>query len=502
MKPLLYQKALKLIEQGQIKSITVDIFDTILLNTYWPESLRNYHLAQIWLAQLHAHISPEITDYEIYDWYRFAKQLLEESDQPLRFDLYIETMVSLLCHKYNVQLTNDQQLELLITLISNELQFIINHTKINHHLIAQLSAIKQLAPKIKIYCASHTHLTSDQLKTICQISNITIFDGGTSTADLDQTNPTFADLLTELSKDLSAPYNLHISASRAECDSAVSNGSQAYHYHPVRLRGLRTLAGQATQFTINQAARFREVSHYRQDLKYITNEPAHVAAQTAALWHAQIATQLELCSKSSFLLPAEDPTLATQDNLIQAPDLDQDTIFRAFVWLLANHESSRWDAANLLKLLAKSAKITDRLALYRLCYDDSYTTSEFIINSREESTFWNSFLNEIRNNDAASIELLRQSYITVAQYLPRDDKKLYYINLSRDDSAWIFREFARLHNINNQIIDWRPSSISKNLTTDILNTDTNGGLAQTELAPDYYSQYILRSYFKKSSKLN
>lgn len=500
MKPTIYHKILSLIEQDQLTSITVDVLDTILLFNYWPDSLRLHELAQIWAPKFHQYLSPDITSYEISDWYRFAKQLLEDSDQPIRLDLCIETMVSLLCNKYGVELSGEQQLELLVALIADELRSIVDNSKVNRHLLNQLSAIKQLSPKVKIYCVSNSHLTCDQVKTLLQITKSNIFDNGVCTADFDKPEPTFTDLGLLLAKDFSFNANFHISASHAEYSAALKAGSLAYHYRPVRMRGLRTLAGQTVDTYHHRSAQRRENSRYQAPLNP-NSEIESIISQISKLWSCQLSTQLELCANSAFILPNTDSSLNNRNNLTQAPDLDQDTILRAFIWLLANHQSSRWDAANLLKILAKTTKLNTRIALYRLCYDDSYITSEFIINSREESAFYVSFLEEIRNNSSENIERLRQSYITAAKYLPRDDKKLYYINLTHDDSAWLFREFARLHDLTNNIVDWRPAGLPQNLTIPA-STPSEAGLSCTELAPDKYLRYVLQPRLNKLSKVD
>lgn len=497
MKPILYHKILKLVEQDQLQSITIDVFDTVLLFNSWPDSLRTSKLAKDWASRFRKFISEDVTDYEVYDWYRFTGQLLKDSDQPIRSDLQIETTVRLLCNKYHAKIDNNQKFEFLASLITDELSFMVDNTKINRSLIAQLSVIKQLAPKVKIYCSSNSRLTCDQVRTLMQINDIEIFDDGACTSDFDFPCPTFLDRANKLSKNFMPSANLHISASHEEYRAAIESGSMAYHYRPIRMRGLRTLIGQTIDSCTNQSA------HHRERLKtttFPTSELDHIIRQATDLWHCQILTQLDLCKDTAFLLPATDATLDSRDNLTQAPDLDQDTILRAFIWLLANHDSYRWDAASLLKLLIKSAGISNRLALYQLCYDSSYITSEFIINSREEDAFWSSFLSEIRNNSSENIELLRQSYITAAKYLPRDDKKLQFINLSHDHSAWLYREFARLHDLNNEIIDWRPAGLPHNITN-IPSEDREGNLlAHTELAPDKYFHKILQPRLNKLMK--
>lgn len=499
MKPTLYHKLLRLIEQNQLTSITIDIFDTILLFDYWPDSLRRYELSKIWAPKLQQYVSPDITDYEISDWYRSAKQLLEDSEQPIRLDLCIETMVSLLCHKYNLQLDSKLQLDLLIALITDELKFIVDNTKVNRHLVAQLSAIKQLSPKIKLYCLSNTHLTCDQVKTILQIAKIdNIFDSGVCTADFDTPNPSFSELTTQLNKNFILGTNFHISASHAAYSAALAAGSLAYHYRPVRMRGLRTLAGQIVDSYNQSSAQIRANSRYNPAINPHT-EADSIVSQISKLWSCQLYTQLELCAGSAFLLPTTEITIDGHANLTQASGLDQDTILRAFIWLLANHASARWDAASLLRILVKTVKIPNRLALYQLCYEDSYITSEFIINSRTEATFYEDFLNEIRSNSSDNIERLRQSYANVAQYLPRDDKKLYYINLYHDDSAWLFREFARLHGLPNTIIDWRPLQLPQNLAAALHHTP-DYELPHIELAPDRYLRCVLQPRLRQLAK--
>ncbi len=499
MKPTLYHKILKLATSGKINTITVDVFDTILLNDYWPNDLRYLDLANSWLPIIHRVISSQITAYELYDWRRFAQNELQHTHQPLRLDLWLDALINLLCHKYHIALTDDQHLELLASLITIELDFIIHNTQINHSLITQLSAVKQLIPKLKIYFITHSPLTSAQIKTLFTISHIQVFDGGISSSDL--TNDYSSDelyhvLLSNLSSKINPQTNLHIGDQHSrDCLTPRARGSYTLPYRPLRLRGLRTLIG------VN-ALRVRQtlaILRARRTDKSISAMQQHAIMNQ--LWSSQLTLATELNPQAHFLLTQGiAATQTSTDNIIHAPELDQTTIFRAFVWLLATYNSPRWNAAQVLKLLYQTLQLPHRRSLYQLCFDSDYAISQLAIDAYDDQTFWSAFLAELTAAPAEQIETLRQSYIIAVQYLPRDNQPLIYVTSTNDHAAMLFREFARLHQITTEITEWQLNPANHPPLTNLeTNEPTNENLPpHTELAPDQYYAKVIATKLPKN----
>ena len=56
------------IDSGDILTVTVDVFDTILLRKAWPEGLQFLEVADVMLPLFHKYINSSITAYEIYSW--------------------------------------------------------------------------------------------------------------------------------------------------------------------------------------------------------------------------------------------------------------------------------------------------------------------------------------------------------------------------------------------------------------------------------------------------
>ncbi len=511
MKPSLHTKITQKITQNHLKSLTLDIFDTILLHDYWPAELRYYDIAAKWLNILQKTIAPEITTFEILSHRLYARQQLLRQSQPLRIDLWLDIMIKLLCIKYQIQLSSEQHLELLASLISIELQFEINNSKPNQALIDSITAIKSLHPHLKVYFLADSHFTTAQIKTLMEISNITIFDNGISTGDLNSTKRSgdiFDQLAGQLTTDFDLTKNLHIGDQRLpDYLMPIAHGSQAIHYRPLRLRGLRTLIGKATFHLYNFTAHHREKSLY----SHSTNHWQTYDLLTSGLYRkwatdllfasaADTNTNYLLTGNIATKLVATLPDILDQDNITAAPELGRDTILRAFVWLLATQANSNWNAPNLLKLLAAQAGITNRSNLYQLCFPKNYIYSELAINSFTDDEFWSAFLAEISMGDPTNLQLLQNSYNIAIAALPQNYSKQQFVQLSDNNTGWLFAEFAKLHqnpaNIFTYILDTQNhyaanlEKIASTLTPhqekklQSLHAQNQSLIRQTNLAPD------------------
>lgn len=526
MKPTLYKKILKLINRHHLRTITVDVFDTILLNQYWPASLRNHDLARLWLPILQKAISPKITTYEIYSWHKFAQQELHHSHRPLRVDLWIDALVDLFCTKYNITLSNDQHLELLASLISTELEFTIHNTKPNLPLITQLTMLKQLHPDLKFYFLADTHFTAEQIKTLFDIFEINLFDGGLCSSDLGTTKQSgelYELLETQLSPKFDLAYNLHLGDQRlTDYLAPIAHDSFAIHYRPFRMRGLRTLVGQTAITTIEIATRLNANWDYQDliELHSIKNTPWQeygaltAQAQTLSAWQLYLAVELE--PETNFLLTGPTatqivrraPQLLDYSNLRLGVNLDQATLLQAYAWLLATYHSDHWNAANLFKLVANAAHYTKRQDLYQLCFTKDYAISDLAIQSFDDQTFWSALLHEIETSDTRYTEHLRFAYETVVQSLIQDNQPLCLVNFD-DDITTLYRNFAQLHGITNNIYQRHFSntrlSTSQFLPRRQAKIEQGGSkfiaaLQNSSLAPTEYFQAVLRKNFKRLSK--
>lgn len=529
MKPTLYSKLLKQIHRHQIQTLTIDVFDTILLNEYWPADLRDHDLTRKWLPILQTKISSKITSYEIYSWRKFAKQELLQAKRPLRIDLWVDALVELLCIKYHITLDHDQHLELLAALISAELEFVVNNTKPNLPLLAQLSSLKKLHPELKFYFLADSHLTAEQIKTIFDIFDIKLFDGGICSSDLGQTKKSgelYELLESQLAPKFDLTHNLHLGDELiADYQMPLQHDSQAIHYRPLRMRGLRTLVGKTAIIIMEKLAKANAKLDYEAlcEASSIHNSiwqqygALSAQAQTLSAWQLHLAIELEpetnflLADVSATQLINRAPQILDHNNVRLAASLNQTTLLQAYVWLLATYHTPRWNAVNLLKLVFQSAGITQRQDIYNLCFTKDYIVSDLALQSFEEAEFWQNLLSEIENNDSHYTDQLRSAYEIVAQTLISDGQPLYLIDFDQSIID-LYRNFAQLHGITSKITERQFScgtiktSLEASLNSRRQNKSERGGarfitiIQNIPLSPIEYFNTILRPSFKRLTR--
>ncbi len=483
MKPIFYYKISKQIEQHQLKSLTFDIFDTIILNEYWPSDLRFYDLAAKQLPLLQQSISPEITTYELFDLRRYARRLLQNKHDTLRLDTWLTELVELLLIKYPTPLTDDQQLELLANLIKLELEFTLENCKPNLPLLTQIQLLRQTYPDLKIYFTSHSYFTSAQIKLFLQIFKIDLFDNGVSAADTAS-----GELFSQLPPSFQPATNLHIGDHyHQDFRFAKSLQLHALHYRPIRMRGLRTLIGQIWLQLLQHFAQHRAKSQ-------ANLEPNQITAKQHQILTHQIATTVSL-DYNNYILAANFPRtqLGTYSNLQIFPNLTHDTLVQAFIWLLATYSSSRWNAPELLKLLFRQTPLQTRAQIYDFCFSQQYIYSQLALDSFTDAEFYQVLLNEIATAAPELTANLRRAYETTILTLPQNDKPVIFISLADDGSAELFRDFARLHNFANNF-DKLILNATVSPTSVLPPSDFH-----YDLAPDTYLTKILHPHLKQTS---
>lgn len=461
MPPALYKKILKFVETNNLRTITVDIFDTILLNDYWPRKLCIYELAGQWIGDICRVTGLQVTNYELLSLHNQAERELRLAGQPLQIDTLFDAMLDLLCIKYGIEISDDDRLQLLATMIATEIQFKITNSRPNYGLIAILQSIKQVHPELKIYFVTDTALYGEQIKTMMQIFGIKIFDDGVSSSDLryeKQNGELYEHLAEKLPADFEIMYNLHIGDHRIpDYLMPILHDSYAIHYRPVRMRGLRTLVGKTALQTIKAAALLREKRRFKQISSISTRSEweqyGMLIGQIEEIWASQINVQAKLDNKTTFLLMNGLAGLrVSQGNVIQTM-LDRDTIVQAYAWLLATFETSRWNADKLLQIVTEEAQISSRAELCRICFGEDYMASELALKSLSDDEFYQELLAEIRALEPEKATLLQKNYERILELLSQASK-LCVAEKTDDGTTRLLREFARLHGAANKISEW------------------------------------------------
>ncbi|MBA3679195.1 HAD family hydrolase [Candidatus Saccharibacteria bacterium] len=175
----------KKLEKLQPKSLTVDIFDTILLRTWAPEQWRFFILAKAMQTEF-ARANIPVTRYFIYTHRNEFTRLLRDTniqaghDHETTHTKIFKLIIGEVVRRSSVKLSKKQVEILLKCLTQIELKFEISQLKPNKSL---LKALKALPKKTKVYFVSDMYLETPQLKKLLKAHSIDIFSDGISSAD-------------------------------------------------------------------------------------------------------------------------------------------------------------------------------------------------------------------------------------------------------------------------------------------------------------------------------
>lgn len=527
MQPILYKKIQKLIKTKQLTSLTIDIFDTILFNDYWPAELRIYDLARKWAADIYRLTTLNLRAYELFDLYQFAQEELNRTNHPPRIDLALDIMLDMICLKHKATLNSEERLSLLAAMIATSLQFKITNVRPNHNLIAQITNLKQANPDLKVYFLADSCFCATQIKTMLEILGIKIFDNGIASSDLnaDKSSGAIYEQLAAEFTNFDLARNLHLGDHRVpDYLMPILHDSIAIHYRPVRMRGLRTLVGKSALRVIRFQANHQERKNFTANNPEVTlgdgwRKYGTIKGEWQKLWGWQVTVRAQLVAEQNYLLANNLSELEinfSETSNIMSSALNQTLVVRAFVWLLATFETTRWNAPKLLQLVAKAANITKREQLYQICFGDDAVFSQLALESHTTDEFFQELLNEVKNGDAELSKNLRSSYEQLVQYLPRDEKNCCVVVKNSDQTTMLFREFARLHGVGNEISEWildadgalnqAQSQVETQINTRrakyVQRGEKNAAtlLAQTQLNSHTYTQQILKPRLKQIVK--
>jgi len=175
----------KRFEKLQPKSVTVDIFDTILLRTWAPEQWRFFTLAKAMQTEF-AQANIPVSRYFIYTHRNQLTRLLRDTNIQAGHDhetTHIEIlkmMIDEALRRNSHKLSSKQIIHLLARLSKVEMDFEITQLKPNKSLLKTLHALPK---KTKVYFVSDMYLETPQLKRLLKAHSINIFIGGISSAD-------------------------------------------------------------------------------------------------------------------------------------------------------------------------------------------------------------------------------------------------------------------------------------------------------------------------------
>ena len=296
------------IEQSEIRTISVDIFDTLLLRTLHPESARFYRIAQAWQRVLHKDVISATTLMEMRAEVTQALRAVDEDrggDGEITINDIVESVIHLLESRYDLTLSDTRRQTLASALIEAELQTEEAMLIPNHTLKALLIDAKTRG--MRLYFLSDMYLSGDHIRRLLRHCSCDgLFDDGVTSSDIGMNKGTGRAyermILQQGFGTIDIRTHLHI-GDHSYCDVLMPQrlGIRSIHYDPHTRRIGRHLVRmvRSVQRVTSRWARLRSVAQqYRRTMRQ-----THSTLSTAERIAYDIGTRLApaVASYISFL---------------------------------------------------------------------------------------------------------------------------------------------------------------------------------------------------------
>lgn len=482
------RQILHLVDECKIDSITLDIFDTVLMRRVWPEEKQFYTVAKQWQPIISKLLSSNISASEILQWRIYARQewlgaknhyrVIDKDDKnPVHHDITLEIwfsgMLQLLAEKHDTKLTSSQVQTTTKKLIEIELATEQNNLDPNQRLIRTIQYVKKLHPKLKVYFISDMYLTTAQIKHLLNHFRINIFDDGISSVDLgygkfDSRAYSVIHNKHVFGNDFDIARNLHIGDNQnSDVNQARTAGSASLLYHTPRLRRLRTALGGLYVHNINRKMVRHDSELYDQYLSADNRTPADLWRKFGVLFsqpfynfimHVGIAAKT--CPDTTFLMVSSEakefyrkgtvifPSLFSAPNIRVAKKLNRRCVFRAFAYLLATDHNLDYNAESIFESICMGEMKGQRRELYEFFFDKDYPYSELNLNTRSDKDFYKAFVNDIKKATPEQVNRLRKAYEYTREFYPKPNDQLVIVDVGWGGTIQVMlREILRLEGI-------------------------------------------------------
>lgn len=452
----MYNKITQLLEHGNLQSITLDIFDTVLLRQVWPEDIQFLEVAELQVKDFRDAISPKITPYQLYSWRQFVRREYfhalptVDSDTEKDFDLNLEIWFNLLVYAlsehYGIVLTEKNRTKLIESAITHEITHEKQRLTPNKSLINALQRIKKEQPTIEIFFMSDMYLTTDQITELLKFHGIeNIFDGGISSTDAQRAKHS-GKLFTHVDTDrlfgdnFSILTNLHIGDNRhSDVAMALQSGSAALLSWPHRLRRIRTQLGKFKLSRVKRAAEREEIEKHKVWLGQPKNgmdvlvRTGKIFALPLAIYLWHVGNLAKSAKDTSFLFISSEatwftaagkklfPQLYSSPALHTASTLNRKTVIRACIWSLIMKNQPE-----LMRAIANTAYYgeidqANRRELYEFLLGKEFSVSEIELLHSTQEEFYKKLYTHLSSANNQQVHALSSAYKLVRETLQKQD---------------------------------------------------------------------------------
>ena len=478
------------LSNNDVKSVTFDIFDTVLLRKIHPEEMQFLEVAKQWVPLFNKVVSDKIEANELLSTRIYARKELWNinskyntrgaSDKDPLLSLYVydvtleewfALIVDLLVEKYNKKINQEAKDSLVASMIDAEIKTEKRELFPNEPLIEAVRKARQNNPQLKVYFVSDMYLSKRYILDLLHHFGIDIFDDGIVSTDVGcikangglfsylHNKKVFGD-----SFDLST--NIHIGDSRtSDYLMPIANGSDAILYRPNdrkfyanRLRR-KILAKQSASEAKKELA--NKIKSYPSNPAGIWRMYGFIFSQALCSFLAHVALSAKYSPNTTFLMVSSEAKcfkeygdklmgkLFDQQNIVIADKLNRRQMIKAFVWFLANNPTIDYDIDSIFSIICYGEVEGTHRELYEFFFGKDYPYSELTINHQNDKDFRKSFLYNIAHADSKYTKHLKEAYDYVISIIPSLKHKVAIVDLGWGGTVqMLFTDFCRLYNAN------------------------------------------------------
>ena len=163
--PYIYTKIAQKLRENHLQSLTLDIFDTVLLYRYWPEQQHAIAVAKKWQASLPELLGTKLSPLELIEWREYAQHELNylhsakgENNFVLDYETWFTQMIDFIAERHSLELDDSKRDLIRQTMLRDQLQAATEILKPNTALIQAITELKKALPELKVYFISTEHM--------------------------------------------------------------------------------------------------------------------------------------------------------------------------------------------------------------------------------------------------------------------------------------------------------------------------------------------------------
>ena len=444
-----------LVETETYKTVTTDIFDTVLLRKVWPEGRQFLMAAERSLYLFHEAISEDITAYEIFSWREHVRNEIlnakrqdkdADNDSDLTLDEWFHQLFTTLYAKHHAKSKKAPQ-RLIDELIAIEIELEKKLLFPNRKLIEAFREAKATNPKLKIFFLSDMYLTTSQVEELLRFHDILdIFDGGTTSVDIGNAKHSaklFYHIQTDKKTfvDINLETNVHIGDSHhSDVAMAEIAGSKAVLYEEFRARKFRTLAGRIHLRAIKAKNRRTESKAYERAIKKsfprknsterYFRDLGFLFAQPMATYLLHVGEMAKLVPNKHYLFVSSEASTFIEagkhlyGGIYNKPEaaikLNRKRTISAVVWKMIQQKDATV-MPELLRTVSYGEVSGERKDIYDFLLTSDFPATRAELNVLKHNDFLAKLYKDLQSAEAKYTQHLKDCFDYVVSTLPKDN---------------------------------------------------------------------------------